>query len=179
MSEAIILKLSDPAVTHERSQILEEIEEIFFESSARKSFSDEEARVRFQWRYLGFYLAHYPDCVWIAKSKGVLGYCLGMPMTLSPELYKLQPHLVMFEGYYKEYPAHLHINCHADARGQGLGSKLVKEFEKGMQELGIKGIHLMTSPESRNRSFYQRLGYTFEVELSYQQSPILLMGKRL
>jgi ribosomal protein S18 acetylase RimI-like enzyme len=179
MSKAMIFKLTDPSLTSQRSQIYQEIEEIFFESSARKSFSNEEERERFQWRYLGFYLTHFAECVWIAKNERVLGYCLGMPTTQGPELYKLQAHLEMFESYYSDYPAHLHINCHADARGQGLGTKLVKEFEKGMQEMGIKGIHLMTSPESRNRSFYQRLGYTFEIELSYQESPILLMGKRL
>lgn len=179
MSEAMILKLTDPALTPHSSQVHKEIEEIFFESSARKSFCDEKERARFQWKYLGFYLTHFPEYAWIARSQRVLGYCLGMPTTQSPELYQLQPHLATFESYYSEFPGHLHINCHADARGQGLGSKLVKEFEKGMQERGIKGIHLMTSPESRNRSFYQRLGYTFEIELAYQGSPILLMGKRL
>lgn len=179
MSEIIIKRLTDPFFNSLKSQVLQEIEDIFFESSVKKSFKSEKERLDLKWKYLGFYLERYPDYVWVAFSGKVLGYCLGMPATLDNELYAAQPHLKLFEEHYRDYPAHLHINCHREARGQGIGSILMEELEKGLRSEGIKGVHLMTSGDARNRRFYQRLGYDYECELKYLNSPILFMGKRL
>lgn len=158
---------------------LKELREIYFESSARKEFKDEAEKENFFWKYLGFYLEHYPEHVWIAKGERILGYVVGSPVSSDPALYKIQPHLEIFKNNFKDYPAHLHINLHNDARGQGLGSKLLLELEKQMQGLDITGIHIMTGVDSRNKNFYTRLGFNFQKTLEFSGHPILLMGKSL
>ncbi len=179
MSEIIIKRLTDPFFNSLKLQVLQEIEDIFFESSAKKTFKSEKEKLDLKWKYLGFYLERYPDFVWVAFSEKVLGYCLGMPITQDDELYLAQPHLKVFEEQYKDYPAHLHINCHAMARGQGIGTRLIEELEREFRAMGVKGVHLMTSIDARNRKFYQRLGYDYECELPYLNTPILMMGKKL
>ena len=44
-----------------------------------------------------------------------------------------------------EYPAHLHINTLAKYQHMGIGSNLLKEFEKQAKESHVIGIHLETT----------------------------------
>ena len=169
-----IVKLNRPT-----PKDITELKEIYFESSARKSFKDEADKEAFFQKYLGYYLTHYPEYVWVAKSDRILGYMVGAPETRNAELYRIQPHLGTFEAHFGEYPSHLHVNFHADARGMGLGSKLFSELQKEFQRMKIRGVHIMTGPDSRNKSFYTRLGFHFEVNLEFQGIPILFMGKSL
>lgn len=178
MSETLITHLKDPVLDPFRDEIEEQLMDIFFESSSRKTFADSLEREAFFWKYVGYYLSQTPEFCLVAWDKRVLGYVLGVPYTNNPDLYEIQPHLKMFEPYFEEFPAHLHINCHTEARGLGIGSKLLKEWEKKLQSINITGLHIMTSATSRNRSFYQRLGFTFEVEIKINETPILFMGKR-
>lgn len=176
MSETVIVNLKDFSLIGRDSEIKAGLREIFFESSTKKEFSSEEEKEKFFWKYMGFYLANYPEFVWIAHQDfKVLGYILGMPFSQDPSLYDIQPHMRTFEGEYTLYPAHLHINCHADSRGMGLGQKLMAVFEGQLKLLGCQGIHAMTGPESRNRSFYLKLGFDFELT----RSGILFVGKDL
>ncbi len=172
-----------PEIVNLRSPSAQEkaqLREIFFESSTKRDFKDAAEKDAFYHKYLGLYLERFEEFVWVARDqKKILGYMVGSPVTLDPELYRIQPHLHVFESYLESYPAHLHVNFHSDARGLGLGSKLFSELEKQLQVLKIKGVHIMTGPDSRNKSFYLRLGFSFEVTLSYQGSSILLMGKSL
>lgn len=174
MSATLILHMPQLSPRDQR-----ELKEIFFETSAKKDFRDGAEKEAFYQKYLGFYLTHYPQWVWIAKGSRVLGYVVGMPNTSDPKLHQLQPHLQTFQKYFKDYPAHLHINLHAEARGMGLGSKLLQEMVIKLQQANITGLHIMTGPDSRNKTFYQRLGFDFEVTLNFLSSPICLMGKRL
>ncbi len=169
-----IVKLTNPT-----AKDIQELKEIYFESSTRKDFKDEADKEAFFQKYLGFYLTHFPQHVWVAKSDRILGYMVAAPETRNTELYRLQPHLGTFEAYFGEFPAHLHVNFHADARGMGLGSKLFSELASEFKRLKITGVHIMTGPDSRNKSFYLRLGFHFEVTLTFQGHPILLMGKSL
>jgi len=61
---------------------------------------------------------------------------------------------------YEEYPAHLHINVEAAARGQGLGQKLVKAYLDQISGLGIRGVYLDTTNlnEAACR-LYERKGF--------------------
>lgn len=169
-----IVKLTNPS-----PKDLAELREIYFETSARKDFRDESEREKFFQKYLGHYLENYPDYFWVAKTDRILGYMAGAPVTETPGFYALQAHLKTFENFYEKYPAHLHVNFHADARGMGLGSKLFLELEKQFQRMNITGVHIMTGPDSRNKSFYHRLGFNFEVTLDFQGTGILFMGKSL
>jgi ribosomal protein S18 acetylase RimI-like enzyme len=166
-------------LTHPSDQDLRELREIYFETSARKDFRDEAEKEAFFQKYLGSYLSRFPEYLWVAKEGRILGYMVASPVTKDPDFYRLQPHLESFESFFKDYPAHLHVNFHQDARGMGLGGKLFSELEKQFQRSGIRGIHIMTGPDSRNKSFYQRLGFNFEVTLDFKGTPILMMGKSL
>jgi ribosomal protein S18 acetylase RimI-like enzyme len=149
------------------------VEEIFFESSTKKEFKDQNERDEFEWKYLGYYLKNYPQYAWIALKEGkVLGYVLGMPQTIDPELYSLQGHLKAFEEHFKSYPAHLHINCHKEARGQGIGKALAQKLLNQMAAEKIPGLHIMTGVTSENRHFYERLGFDFSVT----NNTVLFMG---
>jgi GNAT superfamily N-acetyltransferase len=172
MSEIIIDHLITPAVE-------QQLREIFFETSSKKRFKDVQEKEAFYWKYLGYYLTHHRGMVFIAKGPKVLGYCLGMMNSLDKELVELQTHMKIFSDELLKYPAHFHINCHADARGQGIGRKLLLCFERELHFQGIAGVHLITSTEARNRSFYSRLGYLFEVERCFEGQLLLLMGKNL
>lgn len=158
---------------------LAELKEIFFGSSTKKDFKDETEKNQFFEKYLGIYLRRFPEYFWVAREGKILGYMAGAPVTRDPELLRIQPHLVTFDSHLDAYPAHLHVNFSSEARGKGLGSKLFSELEKQLQEAKIRGIHIMTGPDSRNKSFYQRLGFNFEITLSYLGNGILLMGKSL
>jgi GNAT superfamily N-acetyltransferase len=168
MSETLILNYTE--------SFLPQISEIFFEASTKKDFKDQIEKDAFFEKYLGFYLTHYPEYAWIAVNDGkVLGYVLGMPKTQDPDLYAIQPHLKAFEEHFMAYPAHLHINCHADARGKGVGRGLVLKLLSQMKVQGVHGLHIMTGPTSENKTFYQKMGFDFEVA----KNQILLMGIRL
>ena len=174
MSEIIIANLMDPRCAGH--SIIAQIENIFFETSTKKDFKDQKERDQFKWKYLGYYLSHYPQYAWIAvKEEQVLGYLIGMPFTQDHSLYQLQPHLKAFESHFQAYPAHLHINCHPLAQGQGVGRGLVSKFIQQLKFEKVPGLHIMTGPASDNRKFYQKLGFDFEVTAN----SILLMGIRI
>lgn len=171
MSEIIIFNFKDPRI--QLGDFKTQVSEIFFESSTKKEFKDQKEKEAFEWKYLGFYLAYYPEYAWIAlQDQQVLGYVLGMPFTQDPSLYAIQPHLKAFEEAFKKFPAHLHINCHADSRGKGVGKVLVNTILQQMRSEGIKGLHIMTGPQSDNRIFYQKLNFNYEFTLN----SILFMG---
>lgn len=156
---------------------LEEVMEIFFESSTKKDFASVEERTRFVVKYLGVYIQSYPQlCLIALKDDKVLGYCCGMPQT-PPQLYELQPHLEVFEDQFDLYGSHLHINCHHEARGMGVGGRLVLAFEEMMKQESSSGIHVITSPTARNVSFYEKLGYHHRVQRQYNDAELLLLGK--
>lgn len=162
----------DPAVQ-------KELREIFFESSTKKEFKDEAEKEAFFYKYLGFYLEHYPKLAWVALTDKVLGYVVVSPQSKSEELIKLQPHLKVFDPECEKFPAHLHINCHSDSRGLGVGSRLINEAVEALKNSNIRGLHIMTGLASQNRSFYRKLGFSFEVERNFHGSSILFMGKSL
>lgn len=171
MPETLIVNFKHPFAAGE--SIYSQVEDIFFETSSKKEFKDNKERDEFKWKYLGFYLAHYPEYAWIAlNGDEVLGYVLGMPWSKDPSLYAIQPHLKPFESVFESYPAHLHINCHPKAQGKGIGRKLVMKLLDQLKSQGVSGLHIMTGPASDNRLFYQKLGFDFEVTIN----SILLMG---
>jgi GNAT superfamily N-acetyltransferase len=176
MSASIIRFIDLPA--SQQTQVLQELRDIFFESSSKKEFASAAERESFFRKYFGIYLELYPMHIWIAHKEKVLGYCLGAPI-FDQRILELQPHLEIFRDLMEFYPAHLHINLHHDARGQGLGALLLKALEDDLTNLKISGLHLMTAADARNRAFYQRLGYHHEESRSYQGAAILFMGKRL
>jgi ribosomal protein S18 acetylase RimI-like enzyme len=174
MSEFVILNYEHPHVVN--LSVREQVRDIFFESSSKKDFKNQEEKDSFRWKYLDFYLTHYSEFAWVALSqKKVLGYVIGMPLSSDPNLYEIQPHMKKFENLFSEYGAHLHINCHADARGMGVGSKLVTHLIRKLKDHHIHGLHIITGLESRNKEFYRKLGFDFECE----REGMTFMGKKI
>ena len=172
MSATIISFLSD--------KHLKEVREIFFESSSRKIFEDEKAREAFFEKYLGYYLLRFPELSFVAiEDNRVLGYVVASPVSDDEGLYILQPHLKQFKSYFKQFPAHLHINCHHSTRGQGIGTRLIDALVERLKERDINGLHIMTGVNSENRSFYRKLGFNFETAEEFQGAAILFMGKAI
>ncbi len=163
----------------DQDQILNEIREIFFESSTKKEFKDNEEKELFFEKYLGYYLTHHPELTFIALDKKVLGYIVAAPDSNASGLHALQPHLGVFKKYFNKFPAHLHINCHHESRGLGVGGLLILALENKLKSLNILGVHIMTGADSINRKFYQKSGFDFEAVESFRDSSILFMGKCL
>jgi GNAT superfamily N-acetyltransferase len=108
----------------------------------------------------------------VAKEKDkVLGYVCGCPRTQGNVL-MLQNHLMSFLDELQRFPAHLHINCHRDSRGMGIGRMLVEAFCK---KLDSKGVHIITTKDSENTKFYQALGFDY----NKQEGSFYFMGKTL
>ena len=76
----------------------------------------------------------------------------------------------------REYPAHLHIDLLARARGHGLGRGLIERQLESLRHHGARGVHLDVALANANAiAFYRHLGFA-EVE---QHEDSILMGMRL
>lgn len=146
-----------------RCDALAQLRAIFFDASNTRSFADDAAREAFFERWLGRYLAHYADVVFVAMTDTgeVLGYVCGcmndpakLPRFADIALYQTFADLTL------AYPAHLHVNLRADARGAGLGAQLVGRFLDAARGAGAVGAHVMTGADARNVRFYNRCGFT-------------------
>lgn len=158
---------------------LSEVKEIFFESSTRKEFKDQNEKDSFFYKYVGYYLKHFPELAFVAVENKVLGYIVASPLSHESELDSIQPHLKIFAKEFTEFPAHLHINCHYESRGKGVGVQLVEALEKTLVQRKIRGLHIVTGADARNAHFYKKLGFLHESMEDFQGSRLLLMGKRL
>ncbi len=180
MSAPVILNWLHESLSFERSRLKQELEDIYIESSMAGTFKDPEAFKTFLWKYLGFYLHYYPEFIWVALGSDLecLGYVLGAPRSDHEELLKIQPHLKLFENCFKRFPAHLHLNCHKSYRGVGIGGELVRTFENDIKTIS-SGLHIITTTDARNRSFYLRHGLSNEFKMFYKNTPLVLMAKDL
>ena len=60
-----------------------------------------------------------------------------------------------------EYPAHLHIDLLARARGVGLGRVLIERLLGDLRARGVPAVHLVADPANTNAvTFYEHLGFT-------------------
>ncbi len=154
-----LIPLADVA---DRGRALAGIDDIFFQSSATQSFATDEIRAAFRERWLGRYLQHDPDLVFVAVTAegGVAGYIVGAvadPALL--ERFADLPFTRAFAHLSREYPAHLHVNCAPQWRNRGIGAALVARFAAEAKSRGARGLHLVTGAQSRNRAFYAREGF--------------------
>lgn len=159
-----------------------EIDAIFFEASATRSFPSETARALFRERWLGRYLADDPDDALVATDADghVIGYLVGArdDPARSPR-YADIPYFAELADLTSSYPAHLHINLAPQARGHGIGARLVDAFVDRLVADGTPGFHVVTGSKSRNRSFYARMGLLPLRELVSGGTPIVMLGRRL
>lgn len=154
----------------------EAVQDIFWETTTRTQFSSINERVEFQEKYLESYLS---ELALVAELDGsVVGYIVAS-ITTNIEGAYWSEHLALFDDLYERYPAHLHINCAEEARGHGIGSRLVEQLESALKGPGVGGLHLITLAGARNVSFYQKLGFNHKVERLWNGKPLLFLGKTL
>ncbi len=161
---------------------LGELDPIFFEASATKSFADTATQEAFRERWLGRYLSHWPELAHVAvtRDQAFVGYIVGAhhdpagdPLFADIGYWPQIRHLTAV------YPAHLHINLASGARNGGAGSRLIAAFSADAAAAGIGGVHLVTGRQSRNRPFYARNGFAEVAALDWGGTAIVMLARRL
>lgn len=163
----------------------EQVRAIFFSTTTRQHFSDDLERNSFFENWTSYYFDKYPEHFYFAylknKPNEILGYLSGCTDSFEALSFfndRISSYKI-FSEFFLKYPAHLHINCDPKSQGLGIGAKLVEVFLQDLKLKNIKGIHIVTSGESRNISFYKRLGFDFEIEKDFNGSRLRFMGKSL
>lgn len=171
-------ELSDANVKRKQDRI----RQIFFETSSRRNFSDAAAKEDFWNKWTSYYFVHEPERILLAIENGeAVGYLTGAADSLSaaPYISKSNPSYEVFADQFKIYPAHLHINFTAGARGKGYGRGLIDTFITDLKKLKVGGVHVVTAPGADNVGFYKRSGFSFTVEREWNSAPLLFMGKSI
>lgn len=176
----VVIKKLDSLNPEELAEILPKIKEIFFLSTSIKEFSSPERKEAFYKRWCGDYVTNFSEHFFLMVEEGkLLGYLSGCIDSASAKSILEVPGYLVFEDLFSQFPAHLHINFHPDCRGRGLGSVLVNEYCSHLINLGVIGVHLVTSPEALNVNFYRRLGFLKEEPRQFNTMSLLFMGKIL
>ncbi|MCT4642673.1 MAG: GNAT family N-acetyltransferase [Bacteriovoracaceae bacterium] len=154
----------------------EQVCEIFFETSSVKTFSSLEQKDAFRKKYLDDYLNRFEEFCFVAlKDNQVIGYVICCPMTiLDKNLLSVFSYYEDKEEFVAQYPAHLHINLSAHARGMGLGAKLMYFLFSKLKKNGVNALHVFTNSKHPSFNFY--LKYKFGVLFEDPQTHLVMMG---
>lgn len=158
------------------------IEEIFFLSAAPRSFASNRERSAFFETWTGYYREREPQSVFLAieASGRLAGYLTGcVDSRAATQLYREVESYALFEDLFEHYPAHLHVNCHPDFRGQGIGSRLIGAYLALLRDRAVAGVHVVTATGTRNARFYRRNGFRDAVSRPWQGRDLLFLGKGL
>jgi GNAT superfamily N-acetyltransferase len=159
------------------------VREIFFLSSSRQKFASDEERDKFFALWTDYYFTYAPDLIFLHHNERgeVIGYLMGAADSEGARVFysdRLKSYAV-FADLFARYPGHLHINVHPSGRGQGIGAKLIDRFADELRRRNIKGLHIVTSPDSPNVVFYRRNHFTFEAEREWNEHSLLFMGRNI
>lgn len=166
----------------DRSRAVAEVEAIFFESSATRSFDSDADRASFHERWLGRYITHWPAEVFVAgaESGAVVGYLVGCLIDPTrTELFADVSYFADFAHLTERYPGHLHINVTARCRNRGIGSCLIEAFAQHVARAGVPGMHAVTGEGSRNNRFYLACGFELLSTGDWNGNRIAFFGRRL
>jgi ribosomal protein S18 acetylase RimI-like enzyme len=154
--------------------------------------------------FVGPYVVGAPEfALVVADGEGVAGYCLAAPDTVSfaawaerewwpplrtafPRRSDGTPDAEVIDLYHdpliaptdlvEAYPAHLHIDLLARARGAGLGRRLVERQLEDLGAAGVEACHLAVAATNDNAiAFYRHLGW----EVLRKDDDAWFMGIRL
>ena len=155
------IKLLSPS---EIAQYQNEIENIFWLTSSKTEFNYPQDKVDFQKKYLNSYLSN--DLVFVAVEKDVLGYLLCRIENCH-------------QKFLEEYSSHLHINCHPDSQGKGVGTKLINTLKLELRERQVNGVYLITLFGHQNVSFYLNNDFQIIHPNQPEQSQTIYLGHSL
>ena len=158
------------------------LDAVFFDASSVTSFASDGGRAQFRNRWLGRYLDHDPDFAYVAvmPNGDVAGYLAGAledPATATR--FSDIAYFAGFKHLTAEFPAHLHVNLAASARGFGVGSALVQRFIQDARRAGAPGVHVVTSQGARNVAFYARNGFVQAGVAGEPPAARVFLAKRL
>lgn len=175
-----IVKLNSISDEKIKEQYILQVKNIFYLSSSIKEFSSEERKIAFFKRWCGDYITHYPEQFFIMKEEQkVLGYICSCNDSVSAGHILEVPGYNVFADQFDSFLAHFHINFHPDCRGRGLGGQLVEALCEDLHSKAISGVHIVTSPNAHNVSFYRKNGFSFELKRDFNNNSLLFMGKKL
>lgn len=159
---------------------LNQIKEIFFETSSLEWSSDTEKQASFK-KWTQYYFNRYPEWIYIAIKGGqCVAYVMTCPNSEKAEnLFQNFLSYDLFEDQFTSYPAHLHINIHPELHGQGIGKLLVERVASRLEEKKLEGLHIVTSPESKNVGFYKKMGFSYQLQRDFKNLKLLFMGKKI
>ncbi len=155
------------------------IEEIFFLSSSVQEFYSAEERRTFLDRWTGYYRSQAAEQIllWRRPDGRVAAYLMGCRDSLATKrLFREVDSYHVFADYFATYPAHFHVNCHPDFRGQGIGSRLVEAFLAACAASAIPGVHVVTLACARNVRFYHKLGLRQPVRRTWRGRELLMLA---
>jgi GNAT superfamily N-acetyltransferase len=175
--EITIIRLSELGQNPSLFETIRDIEKIFFENSVRKAFSSEKQRLDFYHHWMDYYLNHERNNFYLALTEtGVIGYLTGcLDSIQAAPHFKKHTGFTLFSDLHYQYLAHLHINLLPSFQGFGIGSKLIRSFVAEANALK-RGVHIVTDPQARNASFYERLGFSDRRERKTESAHYLFMG---
>jgi GNAT superfamily N-acetyltransferase len=180
MNKFHIEKLTD--CQKERKEIWKKVNEIFFLNAVKK-FNNDEERLKFSNQWLLPYWESAPDYFYLLLCDDVIaGYLSAHPdTTLYMRNNQNSNHVSysIFETLHKQFPAHLHINLHPEYTGHGGGELLMKALIQRLRAEACPGLHIVTSANARNKTFYRKLGLLFEKTERIASVDYLFMGINL
>lgn len=180
------ISIRRPGTPQGVAAVAQGIERIFFAASGTQTFATEGARSAFRERWLGCYLTHDPQHVFVAWDDAtvgpaaVVGYlvgCLDDP-ALTARFASIG-YFRTFAPLTARYPAHLHVNLDARVRGAGVGGRLVEAFCDDVRAAGLPGVHVVTGQGVRNVRFYERLGFLERGGGTFNGHSVVFLGRDL
>ena len=177
-SDPHILRLTE--LRRQPAKTRAEFDAIFFETAPLAPL-DEARRAEFYDLWLGQYLRHEPHLAYVALfDEAIVGYLVGCHVDPSTsERFAKLGYFQTFAAACKRFPAHLHINLTAAARGSGIGARLIDAFAADTRAAGLPGLHVVTSAVARNVGFYQRNGFTEITATERNGARIVFLGRTI
>ena len=144
----MIVKIQKADEVADFTSYLGEIDNIFFESSAKRDFCNDEEKQSFREVSLGRYVVRHRDSFFVAlddagPAVGYLAGCLENPAKL--DHFKDIAYFRYIDDICQNYPAHFHVNIAGQYRNRGLGTTLVKRFAEWATLHSVEGIQVVTS----------------------------------
>jgi GNAT superfamily N-acetyltransferase len=178
----VIVKIQKADEIPDFENHLGDIDDIFFESSAKRDFRTHEEKQSFREMSLGRYIVNHRDSFFVAlnsagRAVGYLAGCLENPTKL--DHFNDIAYFRYIDDICQNYPAHLHVNIAEQYRWRGVGAALVERFVNWGELHSVAGIQLVTSSTSRSIPFYRRLGFTELRRFPWNSGTAVCMGRQL
>lgn len=176
------IRILDLDLTGRRSDLLRQVDAIFFEAGLRR-FEPGPERDAFRERWLGRYLQGGSDMALLAMAgtDTVAGYLVGA--VENPALAARFADIPYFRNDFadlcRQFPAHLHINLAPAFRSQGIGARLIEAFAARAASAGAPGLHAVTGKGMRNVRFYLRCGFSERGAALWNGRALVFLGRHL